>query len=211
MVDASSPTASACNAEAQVKPNARLSLQLLHRNAAVVRTDYVSAMTTFASLRFFDVVLWLHITSVVVAFGVMFTYPLIVPLTVRRAPQHVAWLHTVMAAIGQRIVAPFGGLVLLTGIYLAADFPGGNVFSKWWVGVPIVAILVILGLSGAYFAPRDRRLAELAERDIAASGAGQVAFSEEYQGLGRQVAAVGVLVSSLVVITIFIMVTGPIL
>jgi small-conductance mechanosensitive channel len=165
-------------------------------------------MTTIASLRFFDVVLWLHITSVVVAFGVTFTYPVIVPLTVRTAPRNVPWLHRMQGAIGRFIVTPFATLILLTGIYLAAD---ADVFSEWWVGVPIVIILLLLGLGGAYFAPRERRLAELAERDIAAAGEGEVVWSKEYEDLGRQAGTVGAIASLLIVIAIFVMVTGPLL
>jgi uncharacterized membrane protein len=163
-------------------------------------------MTTLASVRFFDIVLWLHITSVVIAFGVMFTYPVIVPLTVRNAPRQVAWLHDMQAALGRMVVTPAAALVLITGIYLAAD---ADVFSKWWVAIPLLAILLILGLGGAFFAPRDRKLAELARRDIAAAGEGQVVFSEEYEDLGRQVGTVGAFVVLLVVIVIFVMVTGP--
>jgi hypothetical protein len=163
-------------------------------------------MTTLGSVRFFDIVLWLHITSVVIAFGVMFTYPVIVPLTVRNAPRQVAWLHDVQAALGRMVVTPAAALVLITGIYLAAD---ADVFSKWWVAVPLIAILLILGLGGAFFAPRDRKLAELARRDIAAAGEGQVVFSREYEDLGRQVGTVGAFVVVLVVLVIFVMVTGP--
>jgi small-conductance mechanosensitive channel len=165
-------------------------------------------MTTLASLRFFDVVLWLHILSVVVAFGVLFTYPVIVPLTVRNAPRHVAWLHEMQVALGRMVVTPAAALVLLTGIYLAAD---ADVFSKWWVAVPVISILLILGLGGAYFAPRDRRLAELARRDIDAAGEGQVVFSKEYEDLGRQVGTIGAFIVVLVVIVIFVMVAGPLL
>ncbi|HEX3317344.1 MAG TPA: DUF2269 family protein [Solirubrobacteraceae bacterium] len=164
-------------------------------------------MTTLASLRFFDVVLWLHILSVVVAFGVLFTYPVIVPLTVRNAPRHVAWLHEMQVALGRMVVTPAAALVLLTGIYLAAD---ADVFSKWWVAVPVISILLILGLGGAYFAPRDRRLA-LARRDIDAAGEGQVVFSKEYEDLGRQVGTIGAFIVVLVVIVIFVMVAGPLL
>jgi hypothetical protein len=163
-------------------------------------------MTAFASLRFFDVVLFLHITSVVIAFGVLFTYPVIVPLTVRNAPRQVAWLHEIQVALGRMVVTPAAALVLLTGIYLAAD---ADVFSEWWVAVPLISILLILGLAGAYFAPRDRKLAELARRDIAAAGDGEVVFSKEYEDLGRQVGTVGAFVVVLVVIVIFVMVTGP--
>ena len=165
-------------------------------------------MTTLASLRFFDVVLFLHITSVVIAFGVLFTYPIVVPLTVRNAPRQVAWLHEMQVAVGRTVVTPAAALILLTGIYMAAD---ADVFSKWWVTVPLIAIIVILGLGGAYFAPRDRKLAELARRDIDAAGEGQVVFSQEYEDLGRQVGTIGALIVLLVVIVIFIMVTGPLL
>jgi small-conductance mechanosensitive channel len=165
-------------------------------------------MTTLASLRFFDVVLFLHITSVVIAFGVLFTYPIVVPLTVRNAPRQVAWLHEMQVAVGRTVVTPAAALILLTGIYLAAD---ADVFSKWWVTVPLIAIIVILGLGGAYFAPRDRKLADLARRDIDAAGESQVVFSQEYEDLGRQVGTVGALMVLLVVVVIFIMVTGPLL
>jgi small-conductance mechanosensitive channel len=165
-------------------------------------------MTTLASLRFFDVVLWLHITSVVVAFGVTFTYPIIVPLTIRNHPRQAAWLHELQGSIGRLVITPFMALILLTGIYLAAD---ADVFSEWWVTVPLIAILVLLGLGGAYFAPKDRQLAVLAKRDIDAAGNGDVVFSKEYEDLGRQVGTVGTLSSLLVVIVIFIMVVGPIL
>ena len=86
-------------------------------------------MTTLASLRFFDVVLFLHITSVVIAFGVLFTYPIVVPLTVRNAPRQVAWLHEMQVTVGRTVVTPAAALILLTGIYMAAD---ADVFSKWW-------------------------------------------------------------------------------
>jgi len=165
-------------------------------------------MTPLASLRFFDVVLFLHITSVVIAFGVLFTYPIVVPLTVRNAPRQVAWLHEMQVAVGRTVVTPAAALILLTGIYLAAD---ADVFSKWWVTVPLIAIIVILGLGGAYFAPRDRKLADLARRDIDAAGESQVVFSQEYEDLGRQVGTVGALMVLLVVVVIFIMVTGPLL
>jgi hypothetical protein len=119
-------------------------------------------MTTIASLTFTQVVLFLHIASVVVAFGVTFTYPIIVPATIQRAPRHAAWLHGMQDRIGRFIITPGATLVLLT------------------------------------------------ERDIAASPpTGDVAWSQEYQDLGRQVGMVGAFVSLLILVVIFIMVVGP--
>ena len=71
------------------------------------------------------------------------------------------------------------------------------------VGFGLLAVLVILGLGGAFFSPRERRLAELAERDLAAGE-----LSEEYQALGVQVARVGALTSLLILVTVLFMVLG---
>ena len=49
-----------------------------------------------------------------------------------------------------------------------------------WVSVPLVILVVLLGITGAYFTPRQERLAELAE-----AGAGP-----EYAALAVQVARV---------------------
>ncbi len=77
--------------------------------------------------------------------------------------------------------------------------------------VHIVAaiVAVLLGLGGAYFRPRERRLAELAERDVGASGGGEVEFSDEYQRLNRQVAMVGVVSYVLIIAAVWVMVTKP--
>ena len=69
-----------------------------------------------------------------------------------------------------------------------------------------LAIAVVLGaLAGAFFVPRERKLAEFAERDIAAAGDGDVQWSEEYQALRTRVGAVGGLAALLVLITIYFM------
>ena len=81
---------------------------------------------------------------------------------------------------------PFLGLALLAGIYLASKLHAwSDFYVQWGLGV----IIVLGALGGAFFAPRERKLAELAERDVAAAGDGEVTFSEEYQALRRQVVA----------------------
>ncbi|HEV7459714.1 MAG TPA: hypothetical protein VGN78_04195 [Solirubrobacteraceae bacterium] len=156
------------------------------------------------SLRFYDIVLFIHIAAVVTAFGVTFVYPLIVPLTQRSAPDKLPWLHRLQGEIGRKIISPSAGLVLLAGLYLALSGDGPFDLKDWWVGFGLLAILVLLGLGGAFFAPRERRLAELAERDLAGGGK----LSEEYEGLAVQVARVGALSSLLVLVTVLFMVLG---
>jgi hypothetical protein len=68
-----------------------------------------------------------------------------------------------------------------------------------WVSVPLVILVVLLGITGGYFVPRQERLAELAE-----GGAGP-----EYAALATQVARVAFLAAALVVVAIFLMVVKP--
>ena len=67
------------------------------------------------------------------------------------------------------------------------------------------AIIILGGLGGAFFAPPERRLAELAERDIAASGAGEVALSAEHRSLRQLVMRVNLAADALILLTIFFM------
>ena len=156
-----------------------------------------------ASLRFYDIVVFIHVIAVVTAFGVTFVYPLIFPLTQRRAPDKLAWLHQLQGDIGQKIITPSAAIVLLAGLYLALSGDVPYDLGDWWVGFGLLAVLVLLGLGGAFFAPRERRLAELAERDMAAGK-----LSEEYEHLAVQVARVGAASSLLVAVTVLFMVLG---
>jgi len=58
---------------------------------------------------------------------------------------------------------------------------------------------------GAFFAPNERKLSEIAARDVAAAGDGEVQWSVEYQTLRSRVGVVGVVASVLVLITIYLM------
>jgi hypothetical protein len=160
-------------------------------------------MNIATSLRFYDIVLFLHIAGVVTAFGVTFAYPLIVPLTARSMPDKLPWLHRMQGEIGKKIITPSATVVLIAGLYLALSGDGPFDLKQWWVGFGLLAILLLLGLGGAFFAPRERRLAELAERDLAAG-----ALSEEYEALAVQVARVGAFSSLLVLVTVLFMVLG---
>jgi hypothetical protein len=71
-------------------------------------------------------------------------------------------------------------------------------------------IIVIGARGGVFFSPRERRLAALAERDIAAAdqtapGESTVVFSAEYKALRQQVLMVGLLANVLILLTIYFM------
>src|SRR6266581_2301965 len=105
------------------------------------------------TLRFYDIVVFLHIAAVIVAFGGTFTYGLIESLTSRVAPDKLAWVHTLEFELGRKIVTPAASVVLLAGLYLALSGDGAFDFKDWWVGFGLLSILVVLGLNGAYFTP----------------------------------------------------------
>ena len=65
---------------------------------------------------------------------------------------------------------------------------------------------MIGAVEGAYLGPREKRLIEAADRDVAAAGGSEVTFGAEHDSLVRQVGGVGALMDLLVVITIFFMV-----
>ena len=161
----------------------------------------------FAEISLYNVVLFIHIAAVVLAFGVTFTYPLVFSVTRRGFQRQLPYLHHLQAVVGERMIAPLGGVILLAGIYLAIDGPYD--FSEPWIGISLLILVVILAAGGAYFGPREKRLAELAERDVAASPEGTVSFSAEYEQLFRQVRTVTLVANALVLLAIFLMVTKP--
>jgi len=159
-------------------------------------------MMLVTAVMFWQVILAVHIVAVVVAFGVTFADPLFMLAGTRLDPRAMPWSHRMQQMIGRRLINPGLAVVVLAGIYLASRLHQWHAFYVQW-GVAIA--IVIGGIEGSFMIPRVGKLAELAERDIAAAGADEVSFSVEYATLARRVRAAGGLLSLLVVITIYLM------
>jgi uncharacterized membrane protein len=157
-----------------------------------------------ATLTFYGVVLSVHIMAVVVAFGVSFAYPVFKPWARSKHPESMPVIHEMSERLGKVVMSPAMVLVLVCGIYLASD---ADVWSEVWVSVPLVILIVIGGLGGAYFTPRERKLGELARRDLGEGGGGTL--SAEYDELFQQVAIVAYANCALVLIAIFFMAAKP--
>jgi uncharacterized membrane protein len=155
---------------------------------------------------FYDVVKALHVAAAIVAFGVVFAYPVITPFIRRHNPAAMPALHATQAHLGKVLITPGMVVLLGAGIYLASD---RHYWDQTWVTVPLVLLIVLFGLGGAFFSPRERKLAELAQRDVDASQGGEVKFSDEYETLANQWAAVGGLAGVLVLVAVFFMVAKP--
>jgi hypothetical protein len=154
------------------------------------------------ALTFYTVVLAAHIAAIVIAFGVTFAYPVMYAIGIRQEPRSMPGFHRIQDYVGKFVISPFLVLALLCGIYLASK---SHVWSFFFVQWGLGAIIVLGGLGGAFFAPQERKLAVIAERDVATAGDGEVVWSAEYTAVRRRVELVGYASSVLVLLTIYFM------
>lgn len=160
------------------------------------------------AVEFYNVVVWLHVSAIVLAFGVTFAYPLMGPFLGKNHPRMVPVFHEMQVMIGKKLIAPAGGVALLTGIYLATD---AEVWDEVWVTVPLIILLVLLIMGGTFFGPQGEKAAELATRDVAASGDGAVSFSPEYVAVRERLVSAGRIAGLSVILAIYFMVAKPFL
>jgi hypothetical protein len=159
------------------------------------------------AVTFYTVALAIHIAAIVIAFGVTFAYPVMYGVGIRSEPASMPGFHRIQDSVGKFVITPFLAVALAAGIYLASKL---HVWSLFYVQWGLAVIILIGGLGGAFFAPRERRLAELAERDLAAAGpspgsTGATIFSAEYLALRRQIFLVNLGANVLVLATIYFM------
>src|SRR6476619_2699557 len=119
------------------------------------------------AIYFYDVVLSVHIMAIVAAFGVTFAYPIVGAYVTREHARFLPVLHSAQERIVRFLITPAATLALLAGFYLASD---RDYMGKVWVIVPLIILIALLGLGGAYFAPNERKAAELVKRDVAGAG-----------------------------------------
>jgi hypothetical protein len=160
------------------------------------------------AVAFWEVVLALHILAVVFAFGATFAYPVLLGAVAKADTRALPALYRALHAISQRVIMPGLTAIVVFGVYLASHLHyWSEFFVQWGLGVAIV----IGAVEGMHLGPREKRLIEIADRDVAGADDGQVTFSAEHDSLVRQIGGVGALMDLLVVITIYFMVThtGP--
>ena len=163
-------------------------------------------MGVLAAIAIYDVVLFVHVTAVVVSFGATFAYPFFQAGVERISPRSLPAMLRAMHTTSRYLVTPGLLVVLASGLYLTLD---GWDFGQRFVivGLAIVVVLTILGPT--FFDRHEARLIHLSERDVAVAGAGEAVLSEEYRALSKRFARVGIAASLLVVIALFFMVVKP--
>jgi hypothetical protein len=156
------------------------------------------------AVAFFEVVLALHILAVVFAFGATFAYPVILGTITKADSRALPALYRAFHAISRMVITPGLAVVVICGIYLASKLHVWSAFYvQWGLGVAIV----IGAVEGMFLGPNEKRLVEVADRDLIAAGTGPLTPSAEHQALTRRIGAVGALMDLLVVLTIYFMVT----
>jgi hypothetical protein len=121
-------------------------------------------MGVVAAIQLYDVILFVHVGAVVVAFGATFAYPFLQAVVERVSPRSVPAMFRAMHTASRFLVTPGLFVVLAAGIYLTADrWNFGYLLVT--TGLAIIAVLAVLGV--AFFDRQEARLIELSERDVA--------------------------------------------
>src|SRR5919106_3011479 len=151
--------------------------------------------------------LFIHITAAVVGLGVTFAEAFTYPVAMRMNPRYLPYKHRFQLAINLFLALPALVVVLATGLYQVSEL--NYELGDFWLSGAMTIVVVLALLLLVYFIPEDRRLQAMVERDIAASGSGEVAISAEYRRRVRIEATVGTFADLLVIAAIYLMVTKP--
>jgi hypothetical protein len=147
------------------------------------------------AITFYNFIVGVHVIAVVLAFGILFVYPLMELVGAQIEDGSRVWWHKFQLAIHTKVQAPALVLLLAAGIYLTAD---SHQWSQFFVQWGIAAVIVIGGIGGALIAPRERKLIEL--------GASP---NDEYRATLKQVRLFQNLQLLIAIVTIVIMTTQP--
>ncbi|WP_320668555.1 DUF2269 family protein [Patulibacter defluvii] len=143
----------------------------------------------------------IHIIGVVFAFGATIVTPPIGAYLQRHQPQALGAFHGAIAQLGRTVVTPGMTIVLIAGLYMAAD---ASAFSEPWVSASLLILFVLFGLYGALIIPRSE---ELSKR--AAAVEGDPTGDPQYAATAALVARLHLIAITLVVVAVLVMTLKP--
>jgi Predicted integral membrane protein (DUF2269) len=163
-----------------------------------------------ATIDAYSISVFIHVAAVVVGFGSTYALALTFPVAMKVDPRHLPYVHALGAAVGRLMATPALVIVLITGFYQVAESEADYSLGDAWISATLAIVIVLGGLSGAYFAPSDRKLGAKVEQELAAIPPGEeVVLSEEYQAGAKRQGMIGGLAGFLVLVAVFLMVTKP--
>ena len=161
-----------------------------------------------AEVQFYDVVVWLHISAVVVGLGATFAYGVFIAVATKSAPRAVPGVIAGIQATTRMLVIPGLLLIAATGVYLTID---RWEFSDFFIAWGIVAAVVLFAMGPAVFGPNQDKALEAAEQDIERAGSGPVEFGPEFNRASGVLGKAGPLAGILVILTVYVMAAKPFL
>lgn len=107
----------------------------------------------------YHVFLFLHVGAAIVAFGPVFSYP-IIGATGRREPQHAGFAARVIYRLAEGVTLPGAIFVGLMGVGLIWTSPAHWSIFSLWLGLSIILFLMALGISVFISRPTGHALVE---------------------------------------------------
>lgn len=165
-------------------------------------------MLATSSVTSYEVGLFLHVTSVVVAFGVLFIFPLMNRMAERSDPRSLPYFYRIVTKVLRIIVTPAMVVLLVTGLYLIGEGPTG--FGDPWISSTFAILIALFAIVGAALTPLSARLVALSEREVSTiTNPDDLKLSNEYRAAARQLKLLSFATSLLVLAAIFLMSTKP--
>lgn len=156
-----------------------------------------------ADISLYTISLWLHISSAVVGLGATFALSVAFPLALKLDARYMPFIHRMNMDVLRKLASPALLLIIVTGVYQGVD---RDLMGEGWLGLTFAITIVLGGLQGAYFIPTDRKLAALAEKELAA---GATTLSDDYQKQAQREGTMGAVSGVLIILAVFLMVTKP--
>lgn len=153
---------------------------------------------------------FLHIGGAVVAFGPVFTFPILGPMA-GREPTHGNFALRFQHRVATRLILPLALFQGVTGLLLIWRV-GYNIFATGWLLAGIALYLVLLGMNIGIGLPTSSRLIALTSAPPPATPAGSPPPSgppPEVAALVRRGRLLGMLSAVLIVMIVFLMVVKP--
>jgi uncharacterized membrane protein len=156
-----------------------------------------------ASITAYGIGKFIHVLAVVLAFGPTYAYPVFAAVAQRLDPRSIPTVLRGILKSDLIFVNPGMIVLLLAGIYAQAE--GSWEASESWLSVGYLAILILFGMTHAFFRPNTKRALEIAERDLRDGGE----LSADFEAISKRIALGGQIASVIVIVTIFFMVVKP--
>ena len=104
-----------------------------------------------ADITLHSLSLWLHVSAAVVGLGATFALAVGFPLALKLDARYLPFVHHLSSSINRKLAGPALLILLITGIYQAAD--GDISLGEPWISGTFVIVIVLGGAAGRLLHP----------------------------------------------------------